>query len=115
MAMQDKEELTSQVDVENMLNREGYIKDFRVNEDGRLCSMDVDKKTYGPEEVKIVNFYRFEGESDPDDMSILYALECSDGTKGTISNSYGPMADADIDAFILQVQDLGKNLDKCSE
>ena len=115
MAMQDKEELTSQVDVENMLNREGYIKDFRVNEDGRLCSMDEDKKTYGPEEVKIVNFYRFEGESDPDDMSILYALECSDGTKGTISNSYGPMADADIDAFILQGQDLGKNLDKCSE
>ena len=113
--MQDKEELTSQVDVENMLNREGYIKDFRVNEDGRLCSMDEDKKTYGPEEVKIVNFYRFEGESDPDDMSILYALECSDGTTGTISNSYGPMADADIDAFILQVQDLGKNLDKCSE
>jgi hypothetical protein len=115
MAMQDKEELTSQVDVENMLNREGYIKDFRVNDDSRLCSMDEDKKTYGPEEVKIVNFYRFEGESDPDDMSILYALECNDGTKGTISNSYGPMADADIDTFILQVQDLGKNLDKCSE
>ena len=113
--MQDKEELTSQVDVENMLNREGYIKDFRVNDDNRLCSMDADNKTYGPQEVKIVNFYRFEGESDPDDMSILYALECNDGTKGTISNSYGPMADADIDAFILQVQDMGKNLDKCSE
>jgi hypothetical protein len=46
-------------------------------------------------------------------MSILYALECTDGSKGTISNSYGPTADADIDAFILQVQDLGKNLDKC--
>ena len=113
--MQDKEELTSQVDVENMLNREGFTKDFRVNSDGRLCSMDDDKSTYGPEDVKIVNFYRFEGETDPDDMSILYALECNDGTKGTISNSYGPMADTDIDAFLLQVQDLGKNLDKCTE
>ena len=112
--MQDKEELTSQVDVENMLNREGFTKDFRVTEDCRLCSMDDDKKTYAPAEVKIVNFYRFEGDTDPDDMSILYAIECADGTKGTISNSYGPTADADIDAFILQVQDLGKNLDKAN-
>lgn len=112
--MQDKEELTSQVDVEHMLNREGFTKDFRVTEDCRLCSMDDDKKTYAPAEVKIVNFYRFEGDTDPDDMSILYAIECADGTKGTISNSYGPTADADIDAFILQVQDLGKNLDKAN-
>lgn len=112
--MQDKEELTSQVDVEHMLNREGFTKDFRVTEDCRLCSMDDDKKTYAPTEVKIVNFYRFEGDTDPDDMSILYAIECADGTKGTISNSYGPTADADIDAFILQVQDLGKNLDKAN-
>jgi hypothetical protein len=110
--MQDKEELTSLIDVENMLTREGFTKDFRVTDDCRLCSIG-DEKTYGPGEVKIVNFYRFEGETDPDDMSILYALECNDGTKGTMSNSYGPMADADIDAFILQVQDLGKNLDKC--
>jgi hypothetical protein len=73
--MQDKEELTSQVDVENMLNREGFTKDFRVTDDCRLCSIG-DEKTYEPQEVKIVNFYRFEGESDPDDMSILYALEC---------------------------------------
>jgi hypothetical protein len=111
--MQDKEELTSMIDVEAMLNREGFTKDFRVSDEGCLCSMDDDKKTYAPGEVKIVNFYRFEGETDPDDMSILYALECNDGTKGTMSNSYGPMADADIDAFIVQVQDLGKNLDKC--
>ena len=55
--MQDKEELTSQVDVENMLNREGFIKDFRVNEDGRLCSMDVDKKTYGSAGHYISGFY----------------------------------------------------------
>jgi hypothetical protein len=110
--MQDKEELTSLIDVEAMLNREGFTKDFRVNDDGTLCSMG-DDKTYGPGDVRIVNFYRFEGETDPDDMSILYALECNDGTKGTISNSYGPMADADIDAFMVKVQDLGKNLDKC--
>jgi len=108
--MQDKKELTTQVKVEARLNEEGFTKDFRVA-DGRLCSYDNDK-TYGPEEVKIIDFYRFEGETNPDDMAILYAIECNDGTKGSISNSYGPMADSDIDAFLVQVEDLGKNLDK---
>ena len=108
--MQDKEELTTQVKVEARLNAEGFTKDFRVTE-GRLSSYDNDK-TYGPEEVKIIDFFRFEGETNPDDMAILYAIECNDGTRGTISNSYGPLADTDIDAFLVQVEDLGKNLDK---
>jgi hypothetical protein len=107
--MQDKKELTTQVKVEARLNEEGYTKDFRVT-DGRLCSYD-NSKTYSPEEVKIVDFYRFEGETNPDDMAILYAIECNDGTKGTISNSYGPMADSEIDEFLIQVEDLGKKVD----
>lgn len=109
--MQDKEELTSQVKLEAKLNAEGFTKDFRVTDEGRLCSYG-DDKTYGVDEVRIVNFYRFEGETNPDDMAILYAIECNDGTRGTISNSYGPLADSDIDAFLLQVEDLGKNIDK---
>ncbi|WP_026462455.1 hypothetical protein [Adhaeribacter aquaticus] len=110
--MQDKEELTSQIDVQKKLKEEGFTKDFRV-ENERLTSYgENDGKTYGAEEVKIVDFYRFEGETNPDDMAILYAIECNDGTKGTISNSYGPLADTDIDAFLVRVQDLGKNVDK---
>ncbi|ALI99056.1 hypothetical protein [Rufibacter tibetensis] len=108
--MQDKEELTSQVQVEAKLRKEGYTEDFRVGEDTRLRTLSGDK-TYGIEEVKIVDFYRFEGETNPDDMAILYAIECNDGTKGTISNSYGPYADQNIDAFLRQVEDLGKKID----
>ncbi|RNI23657.1 hypothetical protein [Rufibacter latericius] len=109
--MQDKEEERSLINVEARLNKEGYTQDFRVTEDNRLQALTGDK-IYGPEEVKIVDFYRFEGETDPDDMSILYALECADGTKGTISNSYGPYADQGIDDFMKLVEDRGKNLDK---
>jgi len=108
--MQDKEEERSLINVENRLNKEGYSADFKVTE-GSLCVMGTEKK-YSPEQVQIVDFYRFEGESNPDDMSILYALETNDGVKGTISNSYGTYADAHIDAFMKQVEDLGKNLDK---
>jgi hypothetical protein len=108
--MQDKEEERSLINVENRLNKEGFTADFKVSQ-GRLCVIGNDN-TYGAEEVQIVDFYRFEGESDPDDMSILYAIATRDGVKGTISNSYGPYADAKVDEFLKQVEDIGKNLDK---
>lgn len=108
--MQDKEEERSLINVEKRLDNEGYVADFKVTE-GKLCVMGSDKM-YEPEEVQIVDFYRFEGESNPDDMSILYAIETHDGVKGTISNSYGTYADTNVDSFLKKVEDLGKNLDK---
>ncbi|WP_242926245.1 hypothetical protein [Pontibacter vulgaris] len=109
--MQDKVEERSLVNVLNRLKKDGYKTDFKVSGEGRLCNME-DKKEFSPEEVRIVDFYRFEGESDPSDMSILYAIETKSGMKGTISNSYGPYADQKVDSFLKQVEDLGKNLDK---
>ncbi|MCC2545692.1 hypothetical protein LJY25_04485 [Hymenobacter sp. BT175] len=110
--MQDKEEERSMVNVENKLSKDGFTQDFKV-EGGRLHTFVADSpKTYGPEEVTIVDFYRFEGESDPDDMSILYAIQCADGVKGTLSNAFGVYADDQVEAFLRQVEDLGKNLMK---
>jgi hypothetical protein len=110
--MQDKEEERALVNVEKKLTADGFTADFNV-QDGRLCVMGDNKgRSYGPEEVTIVDFYRFEGESNPDDMSILYAIEAHDGTRGTISNAFGTYGDERIDAFLRKVEDLGKNLDK---
>lgn len=110
--MQDKEEERSLVSVENRLKKEGFAQDFNVV-DGRLHTIGHDSnKSYTSDEVTIVDFYRFEGESNPDDMSVLYAIEATDGVKGTISNAYGTYADADTDDFLKQVEDLGKNLTK---
>ncbi|PJJ52842.1 hypothetical protein [Hymenobacter chitinivorans] len=110
--MQDKEEERSLINVEKKLSADGFTQDFDVRA-GRLETINNEsKRSYAPEEVTIVDFYRFEGESDPDDMSILYAIECVDGVRGTISNAYGTYADADTDAFLQKVEDLGKNLKK---
>lgn len=109
--MQDKVEERSLVNVLNRLHKEGFKHDFKVSDEGKLCSMDG-SGSLSPEQVRIVDHYRFEGESNPDDMSILYAVETTTGLKGTISNSYGPYADENIDTFLKQVEDLGKNLDK---
>jgi len=110
--MQDKEEERSLVNVENKLTKDGFTEDFTVVE-GRLQTFRTDtQKSYGPEEVTIVDFYRFEGESNPDDMSILYAIVCNDGVKGTISTAFGTYAESSTDEFLKKVEDLGKNLDK---
>ena len=110
--MQNKQEERSLVNVEKKLTDDGFIHNFRVA-DGRLELLD-DKitKNYSPEDVTIVDFYRFEGESNPDDMSILYAIQANDGLKGTISSAYGTYADTDTYEFFKAVESLGKNLDK---
>jgi len=63
-------------------------------------------KFYQPEELKIVKTYRFEGESDPGDSSILYVLEATDGLLGYSIDAYGAFSnrdDVNYDAFILRI------------
>ena len=110
--MQDKEEERSLVNVENKLTKDGFTQDFIVV-DGRLQTIgNASTKSYAPDEITIVDFYRFEGESNPDDMAILYAIEANDGVKGTISSAYGTYGDSDALEFLTQVENLGKNLMK---
>ena len=84
------------------LEQHGYTGQFRVEKD-RLVNLTSGKK-YKSADVKAVNFYRFEGISDPDDMSILYAIETTDGAKGTLSDAYGNYSDDDTGAFMKQVE-----------
>ena len=90
----------------NKLMLDGYEKDFKVTEEG-LCGVH-ENECYQPEEVHIVNFYRFEGASDPADNSILYAIETNDGTKGVLTDAFGPYADVNVDSFIKRVRDINK-------
>jgi hypothetical protein len=42
-----------------------------------------------PEDFTIDEYYRFEGNSDPDDNSIVYAISAKDGLKGVLVDAYG--------------------------
>lgn len=43
--------------------------------------------------LRLVEFHRFEGETDPDDMAVVYVFEVRDGRRGYVIDAYGPHAD----------------------
>lgn len=106
------DDLKTLVQCTNTLKKYGFVKDFIVLEGGvGMKAMDEDK-VYQPEDVNIVNFYRFEGESDPGDMQILYAIETSDGTRGTLSDAFGTYASRRVSEFIVKVDNIQKKTDR---
>ena len=90
----------------NKLLLAGYTEDFKASDKGLISVQQ--EKTYTPEQIHVVNFYRFEGASDPADNSILYAIETADGVKGTLVDAYGPYADLKVNTFIKAVEDISK-------
>lgn len=103
--IQANDMLTHMTDLEKCLHKleaEGYTDQYKV-EGAKLNNLTNNKK-YKPKDVKAVNFYRFEGISNPDDMSILYAIETSDGRKGTLVDAYGTYSDDDAAAFMNQIE-----------
>ena len=90
----------------NSLKEKGFNEEFVVTEKG-LTSKE-DQKSYAPEEIQIVDFYRFEGESSPSDSAILYAIETNDGSKGLLVDAYGVYADETVTKFICAVEEIQK-------
>jgi hypothetical protein len=90
----------------NKVISDGYTEDFKATERG-LEGLH-NKKVYEPTQVQIVNFFRFEGTSNPDDEAVLYVIEADDGTKGTLIDAYNIYSDALISDFIKNVESIQK-------
>lgn len=76
----------------NDSQKNGYDTDFNLTEN-QLESKSL-KQSWSPEELTVVKFYRFEGDSNPSDNSILYLIETKDGKKGMLVDSYGAQRSA---------------------
>jgi len=79
----------------------GYTSSYKL-EDGKIKDLQTDK-SFDPKGVTIVESFRYEGMSNPSDMTIMYALHTSDGHKGTLLLPYGPNSDAELDEFMKAV------------
>src|ERR1700749_2395350 len=90
----------------NKAMKDGYTENMKVTKQGLY--VESKDKTYSPAEVKIIDFYRFEGQSDPADNSIMYVIETTDGAKGTLTDAYGAYADETINKFMGEVEEISK-------
>ncbi|UZR99971.1 phosphoribosylpyrophosphate synthetase [Chondrinema litorale] len=83
----------------NGLKKEGYILDFNVRNENLVYLKNSVKLS--EKDFKIDKVYRFEGESNPDDAAILYAISSPRfGVKGLLINGYGISSDNVYDALI---------------
>ncbi len=101
-----KSDMTTMTGCMNKLQSDGFTENFVAAEKGLQAPSS--EKFYIPSEVKILNFYRFEGESDPADNAIVYAVETNDGIKGMLVDSYGASANSFVSKFITEVEDITK-------
>lgn len=88
----------------NDLKKRGFDLDFNQKGHCLVCVQD-NAITLNPDDFEIVEFHRFEGDSNPDDMSVVYAIESKTGQKGLMVDAYGVYA-ADYSREMLKKLDI---------
>jgi hypothetical protein len=80
-------------------------KDYRdlIIRGGLAHLQQAPEKQYRPQDLKISGTYRFEGESNPDDMSVIYLLEGPGGLKAAIIDAFGTYSSPEIAEFVAQI------------
>lgn len=82
------------------LETAGYRGTFTATDGGLHCPACDGR--HDPEVVDIDEIVRFEGESDPDDEAVVFALSCEHcAAKGTYIAAYGPAVNA-TDAQVIR-------------
>ena len=93
----------SMVEAVEGLRQRGFTTGFTVaKEGGQLTAGD---RTFKSDDLTIVEHHRFEGMSDPDDSSVVYALEASSGLKGILVDAYGAYANWKTGALLKHTKD----------
>ncbi|KPM32123.1 Hypothetical protein I595_1772 [Croceitalea dokdonensis DOKDO 023] len=93
--------LKSEKDYITAYSEKGFTQSYRIQDD-MLIDLET-KKKFEPEAVQIFAEHRFEGKTNPSDMSILYVLKTSDGKKGTVLANYSPASDTAMAEFFNNV------------
>jgi len=91
---------------------DGYSECFKVTARGLYA---ISKgRYYRPEQVQLVNTFRFDAAAIPSDNAnnntIIYIIETSDGVKGTLIDTVGSYSDGSVDRFIGQSEAIRKKV-----
>ncbi|HTM65281.1 MAG TPA: hypothetical protein VL093_03110 [Flavipsychrobacter sp.] len=83
----------------NDLRKEGYTEDFNLQQNCLECR-NGQFKVFA-DEFRIDKFYRFEGDSNPSDAAILYAISSDKhDLKGVLVNAYGIYSETVTDEML---------------
>lgn len=95
--------MTTVTSVLERLRMKKQDNEFKWTEQGFTVN---GQKFYNPEDLTIIKTYRFEGESDPGDSSIIYVIEAKDGLIGYSMDAYGAysMHEKEYDEFLQKIK-----------
>lgn len=82
----------------NGLKQRGYNIDFNMEYDCIVCHETP--LSLMPNEFEITEVHRFEGDTDPADEAVVYAIESKHGEKGVLVNGFGIYSDSVSDELI---------------
>lgn len=82
------------------LRAKGFMVDFNIEKN---C-LKINDAKYKCEDFQIIEIYRYEGDSDPDEESTVYGIESVDGIKGILVTSYGMYIDNDSEEILQKLQ-----------
>jgi hypothetical protein len=84
----------------NDLRSRGYTLDFNKVFQSLLHHKNKSLILMVGKAFIITEVHRFEGESNPDDEAIVYAIQSQEGYKGFLLNGYGVSADSSFDEVV---------------
>jgi len=83
------------------LKKLGYTIDFSILTDEECLVNHLTGTVLSPDDFEIDDFFRFEGDSDPGDQMIVYAISSKNkNLKGIVVNAYGIYSDDASSAIV---------------
>lgn len=80
------------------LNTKGYSQNFSLTPQGLYCPLT--QQIFTADQLQIVEFHRFEGDSNMEDMAILYVIQSSSDCKGVLIDAFGTYGDSELGKFL---------------
>ncbi len=91
--------MTTLSEITSLLNERGYTIDFNLKDNCLECVGNLLR--IFPGEFMVDKHYRFEGQSDPGDEAIVYAISSAKyNLKGLLINGYGISSESITDEMI---------------
>ena len=87
------------------LKNEGYEVDINVVDEN---TADAKGRKLSPDQLKIDAHKRFEGDTDPSDMSALYAVSENGKKLGLIVDNYDPKEETKSNVFVRKIESESK-------